>query len=643
MNYQEAIDFIHSVEWQGSRPGLTRITELLSRLGDPQKGLKVIHVAGTNGKGSFCAMLESVLRRAGYKTGLFVSPYIEEFEERIQCGGELISQEELAEIVTEMAPVCRSMEDLPTEFEILTAIGFTYFKKKQVDIAVIECGMGGRLDSTNVVEDPLLSVITGISLDHVAFLGDTVAKIAAEKAGIIKAGRPVLYGGKDEEARAVIRARAEEMGSLYAEKNFDAIQNASCSLNGTTFDYKEYKGLSLSLLGVYQPENAASVLEAVALLRGEGLDISDEALRRGLAEVRWKGRFEKLNESPAVFFDGGHNEEGVTAAVRTVRACFGDGKILVISGVMKDKDYHKIAAELGSVAEAVYTVTPDNPRALPAEEYAKVFERQKTEAHPCADFDTAVREAYARAEKERRPLLCCGSLYAYRDFKVSLGNVTAERARTASKQRAKKLLAGIAVLFAVLVALNLLADGTLFNKLFSSEDGGKDRPPVELYEPDFEENIFEDEVYMGLDRYLHYTVGGESITLAGRSDVEAAGEVAAFFYEYFTAVIQGDADGVNAMLSDDFIAESGRYEAFTMQKVYDMRVERLTQYRLNEGAYEEVVVYEFDVSYRIRENNGTFRDDVSSDAARPQIYQLFQDNATGEIKLQSISEYNIKI
>ncbi len=638
MNYQEAIAFIHSVEWQGSRPGLSRITELLHRLGDPQKGLRVIHVAGTNGKGSFCAMMESILRAAGYKTGLFVSPYIEEFEERIQCGDALIEQEELAEIVTEIAPICRNMEDLPTEFEILTAIGFTYFKKKQVDVAVIECGMGGRLDSTNVIDNPLLTVITGISLDHVAFLGDTVEKIAAEKAGILKAGRPILYGGRDEEAKAVIRARAEELGCPYTEKDFDAITEVSCTLDGTHFDYKEYKDLSLSLLGSYQPENAASVIEAVTLLRNEGLALSEEAVRKGLSTVRWKGRFEKLNDRPTVIFDGGHNEEGVTAAVKTVRACFGEKRIIVISGVMKDKDYRKIASELSTVADTVYTVTPDNPRALPSADYAKVFDSSDVPAIPCPDFASAVKQAFSEAEKKKKPLLCVGSLYSYADFKKELKSVRADAEKKRTKKRARHLLLGVLILFVVLLVLNLAVQTDLLSRLFSS-DFSHSNGEISFFPADFEENILEDEDYLGQKRYVLYTDGALSITLANEDDVTATGDAAAFFYAFFDAVIRGDHETVNAMTTEAFAADHGLWEPFTMQRLYDIHVVKLREYSSDD---HKMTIFEFDVSYSIHRNNGTFRDDIGSNAARTQVYQLLRDDNTGEVLLQSISEYHIK-
>ncbi len=651
MNYEEAIRFIHSVEWQGSRPGLSRINELLSRLGHPEEGLKSVHVAGTNGKGSFCAMLESVLRHAGYRTGLFVSPYIEEFEERIQCNGHLIDREELAEIVSEVAPICRSMKDLPTEFEILTAIGFVYFKRKQVEVVVVECGMGGRLDSTNVIAEPLLSVITGIALDHVQFLGDTVEKIAVEKAGIIKAGRPVLYGGQDVAAGAVIAEKAVELGSPLTKKDFDAIHNVTCSLDGTVFDYKEHKAVHLPLIGCHQAENGASVLEAVAILRYEGLAISDEALREGLAAVQWKGRFEKLNDDPVVLFDGGHNEEGVKAAVRTVKACFGEEKLLVISGVMKDKDYDTIAASLASVADTVYTVTPANPRALPAEDYAKVIEDKGIAALPCPDFETAVGQAYARAKAEDLPLLCVGSLYAYGDFKKALATCQGEEAedtaaavdsKAVSKKRAKGLILAVAILFCVLLALNFIMDSGLIGKLLLGGGKEQEREPVFLFNPDYEEDIFEDEVYLDLNRYILYTDGALSIYLANENDFAATGEVATFFGEYFDAVIMGDHRRLNACFTEEYREEHGEMTRFTMQKLYDMEVVKLAEYIINEGTADQTTVYEFKVSYRIRRNNGTFRDDLESGVARPQIYQLYRLDRTEEILIQSISEYNYK-
>ncbi|MBQ3938058.1 MAG: bifunctional folylpolyglutamate synthase/dihydrofolate synthase [Clostridia bacterium] len=427
MNYNETLEYIHSTCWKGSRPGLERITELLSRMGNPEKGMKVVHVAGTNGKGSFCAMLSSVLMQAGYSVGMFTSPYIEEFCERIQSNGENISREMLAEVTGFVRPFADSMEDLPTEFELITAIGFEYFKRAKVDIVVLECGMGGRLDSTNVVDDPLLSVITGIALDHTEYLGGTIAAIAGEKAGIIKQNCPVLFGGESAEAARVIRKKAKETGSLYRKTNRKAIRIASCTPDGAVFDYGGFEGVRLPLLGLYQPLNAANVIEAVKLLRKRGLTIPDGAVYYGLEAAKWKGRFEKLSEKPLVFFDGGHNIEGVSAAAETVRAYFGGEKVDLISGVMADKRYEDMAKLMAGVANRVYTVAPNNARALDAESFAEVFRSLGVPAKGCSSYEEAVRAALEDGEREQCPLLALGSLYAYAPFKAALLAALADR------------------------------------------------------------------------------------------------------------------------------------------------------------------------------------------------------------------------
>ena len=237
MNYQEALEYIHSINWAFCKPGLERIGELCEKLGHPERKLKFIHVAGTNGKGSFCSMTESVLRAAGYKTGLYTSPYIKEFDERMQINGENISNDELVELTEYVKPIADSMEDKPTEFELITAVAFEYFARNNCDVVVLEAGLGGRLDSTNIIDTPVLSVITGIALDHTAILGDTVEKIAAEKAGIIKKGVPVIFGGDDDTAAQVIKAKADEMGSEFIRVDYEKLKNVNATLDGTDFDY----------------------------------------------------------------------------------------------------------------------------------------------------------------------------------------------------------------------------------------------------------------------------------------------------------------------------------------------------------------------------------------------------------------------
>lgn len=423
MNYSEAMSFIHSVEWQGSRPGLERITELSEMMSHPEGSFSAVHVAGTNGKGSFCAMLASVLHAAGYKTGLFTSPYIEFFEERMQINGRMIGRDELADIVTDIAPLCERMSDKPTEFELITAVGFEYFRRNHVDIAVIECGMGGRLDSTNILPPPLLSVITGISLDHVQFLGNTISAIAGEKAGIIKPHSPVLFGGNSPDAEKVISETAESRGCEYRKKDLSKLKNVKYGIDGSVFTYGNYENVRIPLAGAYQPENAASVIEAVHILNRRGLKISEKALRTGLADVSWKGRFEVLHRDPTVIFDGGHNEEGIAAAVRSAKLCL-DRRPVIISGVLRDKDHKKMASEISEIADTVFTVTPSSVRALSAADYADDYAETGVAAHPCGSFSEAVSKGYALAARKGSPLLCVGSLYSYADFKNALKKLT---------------------------------------------------------------------------------------------------------------------------------------------------------------------------------------------------------------------------
>ena len=413
MNYQEALDYIHSVNWTFCKPGLERITALCAALGDPQAGMRFIHVAGTNGKGSFCAMTASILRRAGYKVGLFTSPYIKTFNERMMINGEMIGEQELADLTAFVRPVADAMTDKPTEFELITAIAFLYFRRHNCDVVVLEAGMGGRLDSTNVIREPLMSVITGIALDHTAFLGDTVEKIAAEKAGIIKDTRPVLYGGEDAAARRVIADTAAERGSAFHEVDYTALAVTHAGLDGTTFDFGEYKDVKLNLLGTYQPRNAALVLRAVAVLRGEGLVIPESAVREGLSTVTWRGRFELLSVDPPIIFDGAHNAQGIAAAVDGIRRYFGEQRVYVMTGVLQDKDYHAIARTLATVAGRAFVLTPDNPRALAGEEYARLLDSCGVPSVAYPSVKAAYAAAVAAAREDHTPLICLGSLYTY--------------------------------------------------------------------------------------------------------------------------------------------------------------------------------------------------------------------------------------
>lgn len=435
MNYRETLEYIHSVSWLGSRPGLERITELCERLSHPEEGLSFVHVTGTNGKGSTCAMTESILRAAGYKTGLFTSPFVRCFNERIAINGIPVSNEVLCRATETVKAEADRMQSPPTEFELITAIALVIFKLEKCDAVVLEVGMGGRLDSTNIIKSPIVSVITGVSLDHTAILGDTVEKIAKEKAGIIKKGCPVLYGGRDiprdafegGEAFRVISNAAVENGSTLAYCDYGELKIKSSDLNGTVLDYKKYKDISLSLLGLYQPENAVKAIETAEILRKRGFKISDENIREGLKCTKWQARFEKLSQSPLVIYDGSHNPEGIEAARAALSYYFKNERVNLLTGVMADKDYTEMAKKLAPFARKVFAVTPNNPRSLSASALAEVYRELSVTAESFDSVYGGFNAAYYDSIKENVPLVCLGSLYMYAEVAEAHEKAVGER------------------------------------------------------------------------------------------------------------------------------------------------------------------------------------------------------------------------
>lgn len=412
MTYKEAIDYLAFTSKRGSCLGLSRITQLLERLGNPHKNVKFIHVTGTNGKGSVTKMLSCILNAQGYKTGLFSSPFVTRVNESIQLDGNEISDSEFAELIGDIMPVAEAMDEPPTEFEITTAAAFEYFSKKNCDVAVIECGLGGDMDSTNVIEAPLLSVITNVEADHSAFLGDTIAEIAAHKAGIIKKGCPVLFGGNSKEALEVISEKA--INSEIFTVDYSRLSNISCTLSGSTFNFGE-QNFSLSMLGKYQPYNAAIAISAVEILRKNGFDISNKAVYEGLKSASLNGRFELIKENPIVIFDGSHNPHGVNAAIKSIKNYF-DGKVVLLMGVMADKEYPEMVKTLSEVAAKAFTVKPKNPRALDSMLLADEFIRNGVDAEFSTELSAGVEKALTYAEKHQLPLIALGSLYMYSEF-----------------------------------------------------------------------------------------------------------------------------------------------------------------------------------------------------------------------------------
>ena len=423
MNYSETLNYIHSVSNFFCKPGLERIGELCEKIGNPQNKLKFIHVAGTNGKGSFCAMTASILKEAGYKTGLYTSPYILEFNERIAVNGESISNEELCEITAIVKTAADTMVDKPTEFELITAVAFLYFYSVKCDVVVLECGLGGRYDATNIIEQALVSVITGISIDHTSFLGNSVEEIAGEKAGIIKNNGICLWCSNDEKAEKVIVKEAERKNARIIKVDKSDLKVKTFSLSHTTFDYHCLTDVQIPLLGSFQPSNAANVISVVSVLRELGFEISDVDIKSGLLKTEWKARFEIISRKPLIIADGGHNPEGICAAVDSIKLYFGDKRVDVVTGVMKDKDYNMIADKISTVAENVFCITPDNPRALNATEYAALFANKGINAFSFDDIDSAVKSAVKHSIENNTAVVCLGSLYMYKDVYYSVKNL----------------------------------------------------------------------------------------------------------------------------------------------------------------------------------------------------------------------------
>ena len=373
----DPIAYINEPRWLESRLGLDRTRELLDRLGRPQDRLKFVHVAGTNGKGSTCAYLASILQAAGLRTGLFTSPYLITFEERIRVDGANIAHEELVEATLLVKEQAEAMADHPTEFELMTAVALVHFARRDCDIVVLEVGLGGRLDSTNVIDAPEAAVIARIGLDHTKLLGTTLAAIAGEKAGIVKPGSAVVSWPHDAEAMAVVEAAAAEAGDTLAVVDLSELKMSDVSRETLVRPFS-YRGNAYRtrLLGSYQPANAALAIETVCALRTRGWAIEDEAIERGIAEAVWPGRFEIVRAregEPTVVVDGGHNPQGARALVDSLNDVFPGRKPVFVIGVLEDKDYPAMLETVLPLGAAFVCVTPDNPRALPADKLARAI------------------------------------------------------------------------------------------------------------------------------------------------------------------------------------------------------------------------------------------------------------------------------
>lgn len=425
MDYEATLEHLYRLERFGIKLGLDNIQRLLSLLGDPHRGLKALHVTGTNGKGSVCAYAASVLQEAGYRVGLYTSPHLVRFNERIQVDRSPISDDDVLRLWSGMQPAIQSMTaarsiDHPTFFEVTTAMAFQYFREHDVDVAVVEVGMGGRMDATNVV-DGLVSVVTRVDLEHTEHLGKTVTRIAREKSGIIKPTSRVVTVA--QEALPIIEARCREIHApllvlgrdMHAERRAYDLHGQDVQVRGPFGELE----LRIPLLGSFQVENLAIAVGALTELRSSGFEVPDDAIRRGVGSVRWPGRLDLVREAPTVLVDGAHNRPATEALARALRELFPGRKFALVVGILNDKDLKGMATALGPLVSGVYAGRPNSPRAFDAEEVANAF-RPFTESVSSPTVRGAL-EAAMSAAVPGDIVLVTGSIYTAGEAFAHLG------------------------------------------------------------------------------------------------------------------------------------------------------------------------------------------------------------------------------
>ncbi|GAB6086808.1 bifunctional folylpolyglutamate synthase/dihydrofolate synthase [Alkaliphilus crotonatoxidans] len=434
MNYLEALDFIHGTNQFGSKLGLENIQYLLKLLGSPQQGLKIIHVAGTNGKGSTSAFLHGILKMAGYRVGLYTSPYLETFTERIQINGEKIPEEKLAHYTARVKEKIQQMveegKNHPTEFEVVTAIAFTYFQEEQVDYLVLEVGLGGRLDATNVVEAPLVSVITPIGFDHMQYLGNSLEEIAFEKGGIIKNNCITVISPQQEEAMTVLKELCLERNSRYVPVQPGNLKVHSSSLEGQCFSVEMmdtfYHEVKIKMLGQHQIDNCCTALWVIeALKRYADLKIQKEDLYKGLNETIWPGRLEVLRKSPLTIIDGAHNTHGAEALKQSIVELLRDYQITLVIGMLADKDVKGYLDLIIPHVQRVVVTRPDNPRAMEPIQLAELIKGYSKPVWIQENIPRAIEEAYG-ITKENEAIIVAGSLYMIGEARKYIKNLLTE-------------------------------------------------------------------------------------------------------------------------------------------------------------------------------------------------------------------------
>lgn len=418
MNYNECIHYLEEEVGFGSVPGLERIQALCDKMGNPERTLSVIHVAGTNGKGSAVAMLSSILREAGYRVGTYTSPHLDRYNERFLINGQEISDDDFAKEITLMKKICDELsaegQAVPTLFEIVTGAAFHYFAEQKVDILILEVGLGGKFDATNIITQPLLSLIMSVSIDHTDFLGDSIEKIAAEKAGIIKKNCPVVLYSQDKVVYNIMWTKAQELDAPFYCADHPEIHISSQTMEGTVFSVKtdllEMLDVALPLLGNYQIKNCITVLEACAVLQKQGVSLTDEAIRTGLKNSRWAGRMEICGNAPLILLDGAHNADGILQLANSMQTYFENKKVTLILGILGDKEYSKMAEYILPHADSVILTEPHSERKLDVFSLARSITNYEGMIYTEKEIEAAFEKAISITSADGI-ILCCGSLY----------------------------------------------------------------------------------------------------------------------------------------------------------------------------------------------------------------------------------------
>ena len=419
MTYEEALGYLGRIGQSGTKLGLERMQALMAQLGHPEEKLRVIHVAGTNGKGSTCAMIAQVLQESGWRVGLYTSPHLIRYEERYQINRTPIEKEAFCALIQRVKEAGEALREKkgeePTVFEVTTAAAFYYFAQQNVDFLVLEVGLGGRFDATNIISHPVLSVITSISLDHMEYLGDTVEQIAREKAGILKPGCPVVVATQHEAVRQVVFQAAQEKGCPFYYARQEECRFVEETEAGFLMEIKNeylaYQRLSLSLRGRYQMQNAATALLALyALHREHGMDFEETVIRHALAHTRWPGRMEVVRQEPLVILDGAHNLDGIQALSQSLRQSYGGRPLTLLVGILGDKEYERMLDTVAPLAQQMVLTEPQSERKWQLETLGKVTAKYPIRVY----FEKDIPKAYALAQliTPKDGVLCCaGSLY----------------------------------------------------------------------------------------------------------------------------------------------------------------------------------------------------------------------------------------